>query len=268
VWNAPEPGKWQVIIWAPGFSGNGFSEPFRGVISLDGQWVAPEAWTATAAPGETVSMDFTVSNEGPTGLAAYAESQLSLDGIARFQSAWTSPLYGSLPGKGDAGNYAFDIWLPQNVQQMTLYANWEAPESTLVDLGLYDPVGCDVAQSLATTSEGNAVQVQDPVAGLWTVTLAYGDNTTPPIPLDWGVQAMLVMPLPIDGFSAPDWVHPVEVASESQGTVTAQIVVPADAAPGDTITGTVDFYTVDDQATTVGGDHLGSVPVTITVAPM
>ena len=117
---------------------------------------------------------------------------------------------------------------------MTLFANWEAADDTLVDLGLYDPVGCDVAASLATTSEGNAVQVQDPVAGLWTVTLAYGDNTTPPIPLDWVIGAMLVMPLPIDGFSAPDWAHPVDVASEGQGTVTAQITVPADAAPGDT----------------------------------
>jgi hypothetical protein len=266
VWNAPEPGKWQVLIWAPGFSGYGFSEPFRGVISLDGQWVAPAAWTATAAPGDTVSMDFTVSNEGPTGLAAYAESQISWDGVARFTPYWTDTIAGSLPGPGDAGSYATDIWLPQNVQQLTLFANWEAADATLVDLGLYDPVGCNVADSLATTSEGNAVQVQDPVAGLWTVTLAYGDNITPPIPLDWVIGAMLVMPLPIDGFSAPDWAHPVAVASGGQGTVTAHITVPADATPGDTVTGTVDFYTADDQVTTAGGDHLGSVPVTITVA--
>ena len=266
VWNAPEPGKWQVLIWGAGFSGNGFSEPFRGVVSLDGAWVGPDAWTVTAAPGETVTQDFTVTNEGPTSLAAYAESQVSWDGIARFDYAWSKPITGSLPGKGNAGNAAGALWLPQNVQQMTLFANWDAPAATLVDLGLYDPVGCDVAESLATTTQGNAVQVQDPVAGLWTFTLAYGDNTTPPIPLDWQIQAMLVIPLGIDGFAAPGYDSPVVVAPEGEGTVTAQITVPADAAPGDTITGTVDFYTVDDQLATAGGDHLGSVPVTITVA--
>ena len=268
VWNAPEPGKWQVLIWAPGFSGNGFSEPFRGVISLDGQWVAPEAWTATAAPGETVSMDFTVSNEGPTSLAAYAESQVTWDGVARFQSGWTSPALRLAPRQGRRGQ----------LRVRHLAAAERAADDAVRQLGgarehprrprAVRPGRLRRGRRASRPRrEGNAVQVQDPVAGLWTVTLAYGDNTTPPIPLDWGVQAMLVMPLPIDGFSAPDWVHPVEVASESQGTVTAQIMVPADAAPGDTITGTVDFYTVDDQATTAGGDHLGSVPVTITVAP-
>ena len=147
-----------------------------------------------------------------------------------------------------------------------MFANWDAADTTLVDLGLYDPVGCDVAQSLATTAEGNAVQVQDPVAGVWTFTLAYGDNTTPPVPLDWQLEAMFVLPLGIDGFAAPGYDTPVVVASEGAGTVTASITVPADATPGDTITGAVDFYTVDDQSTTAGGDHLGSVPVTITVA--
>ena len=125
-----------------------------------------------------------------------------------------------------------------------------------------------MAQSLATTSEGNAVQVQDPVAGLWTFTLAYGDNTTPPVPLDWQVQAMFVAPLGIDGFAAPGYGDPVNVASESEGTVTANHHGARRRQPGDTITGTVDFYTVDDQFTTAGGDHLGSVPVTITVGPM
>jgi hypothetical protein len=72
VWDAPASGNWQVIVWAPGFSGNGFSEPYAGKITLDRTAVSPAAWTATAAPGETVSADFTVADAGPTDLAAYA----------------------------------------------------------------------------------------------------------------------------------------------------------------------------------------------------
>ena len=69
MWADPAPGKWQLIVWAPGFSGNGFSEPYRGVVTVVGGSVAPGAWTATAAPGETATMDFTVANDGPTDLA-------------------------------------------------------------------------------------------------------------------------------------------------------------------------------------------------------
>ena len=49
------------------------------------------------------------------------------------------------------------------------------------------------------------------------------------------------------------------------GTIHASIDVPADAQPGDVIEGMIDFYTVADGIAAAGGDHLGSVPVTITV---
>jgi hypothetical protein len=265
VWADPAPGRWQVIVWAPGFSGNGFAEPFRGVISLGGERVAPAAWTATAAPGATVTQDFTVTNDGVTSLAVYAGSTLTVDGIARFTPRWWEPATGSLPTEGVAGSAVLGFWLPQNVQQVTAYANWTAAQSTLVDLGLYDPTGTDVAESMATTDQGNAVQVQQPVAGLWHAVLAYADPAVPAQPVDWQLSLMTVEALPVDGFTAPDYTTPVTVASKGQGTVTAAITVPADATPGDTVTGAVDFYTVDDQVTTTGGDHLGSVPVTITV---
>ena len=266
VWNAPDAGKWQVLIWAPGFSGNGFSEPFRGVITLDTPHVAPASWTTTAAPGDTVTKDFIVTNDGPTALDAYAGSQVTLDGVARFDAAWTEVLDGGLPTKDGGGSWAGELWVPQNVQQVTVFAWWTQYLDEVVDLGLYDPAGADVAQSLATTDEGNAVQVQNPMSGLWTVTLAYGDPGANPPPLEWALQAMFVAPIALDGFSAPDEETPVAVAAGGTGTITASITVPNDAVAGDTVTGTVELYTTADQVTAAGGDHLGSVPVTITVA--
>ncbi len=43
------------------------------------------------------------------------------------------------------------------------------------------------------------------------------------------------------------------------------IDVPADAQAGDVITGVLHFSTVGDGTEAEGGDHLGTVPVTITV---
>ena len=273
VWADPAPGRWQLIVWAPGFSGNGFSEPYRGVVTVVGSSVAPSAWTATAAPGETANMDFTVTNDGPTDLAAYAGSTATYNGTAVFQPVWEPdylnddpPLAGSLPDQGPAGSSLVGFGLPQNVQQVTAIVNWDSP-ATLLDLGLYDPTGTDVAESIASTTEGNAVQVQDPMAGDWLLTIAYADPTQPPAPVGWGVYLMFVAPMPIDSFAAPDAATPVSIPADGTGTITASITVPNDAVAGDTVTGTVDFYTAADSKTAAGGDHLGSVPVTITVAP-
>jgi hypothetical protein len=267
LWNAPLAGKWQVIVWAPGFSGNGFSEPYTGTITLGRAVVGPTTWTAPAAPGQTVIGDFTVTNAGPTALKVYADSQVDWNGAAQYQSLWSDEWDGAFPMTGGGGSDVGAFTIPQNVKQLTAYAVWQSPASILVDLGLYDPTGTDVAESLTTTDQGNAVQVQDPMAGEWTVTVAYGDPGSSPPPVDWAVQLMWVAPLAIDSFTAPDADTPVTVGKQSSGTITASITVPADAQPGDTITGNVDFYTVGDGTETAGGDHLGSVPVTITVGP-
>jgi hypothetical protein len=272
VWADPAPGRWQIILWAPGFNGYGFSEPYRGVVTVTGGSVEPAEWTATAAPGATATMDFTVTNDGPTELAVYASSTASSNGTALFEPVWEPdylngdpPRSGSLPGEGPSGSSVVTFSLPQNVQQVTAIVNWDDP-GTLLDLGLYDPTGTDVAEAIASTSEGNAVQVQEPMAGDWTVTIAYADPALPPTPVDWGLYVMYVAPVPVDGFSGPDADAPVTVAAEGSATISASITVPADAAPGDVVTGTVDFYTAADGQAAAGGDHLGSVPVTINVA--
>ena len=298
VWDAPVAGTWQVLVWAPGFSGNGFSEPYRGTITLDRAVVAPTAWTTAAAPGRTVTRDFSVANAGPTDLAAYVDSQVVVDGEPRFQDYWAyywrPILTADTFGGGGLAATGFPP-VPPNCTQLTAYATWgavatggagsstakvrsaapKAPSTALidpsapgvlVDLGLYDPTGTDVAESLAMTDQGNAVQVQDPMAGLWTTTVAYGDPGPTMPDLQPSVEWMWTAPTPIDGFSAPDADTPVTVARRSTGTITASITVPADAVPGDTIAGKVDFYTaMGDEVQTAGGDHLGSVPVTITV---
>jgi len=272
LWSDPAPGRWQLIVWAPGFSGNGFTEPYHGEVTVDRGSVQPASWTAIAAPGDTVTQDFTVANDGPTDLAVYADSTATYNGEALFQPVWMPdylgnqpPFAGSLPDQGPAGSSVIQFGLPQHVEQVTAIVNWDSP-ATLLDLGLYDPTGTDVAESIASTTEGNAVQVQDPMAGDWRLTIAYADPSQPATPVNWGLYVMFVAPVPLDSFSAPGVDTPVTVAKGSSGTVTAQITVPADAAPGDTITGTVDFYTAADGQTAAGGDHLGSVPVAITVA--
>ena len=85
VWDAPDAGKWQIIVWAPGFSGDSFAEPYAGTITLGAAPVSEAPWTATAAPGDTVGKDFTISNAGPTDLKAYAESQMIWNGMLQSQ---------------------------------------------------------------------------------------------------------------------------------------------------------------------------------------
>ena len=290
LWNAPMAGKWQVLVWAPGFSGNGFFEPFAGTITLDRAVVAPAAWTATAAPGQTVTADFSVANAGPTDLAAYADSQVTYKGNALYQQVWDGRTGNLLANDYPGGSEAWLFYVPQNCTQLTAYAMWggvfssgtmqnggqSAPKlpppipsasPVLVDLGLYDPAGADVAESLAMSDVGNAVQVQNPMSGLWTTTVTYG-NPGPDMPdLGYEIQWMFTAPIGIDNFVASnDESTPLTVAKASTGSIRASITVPADAAPGDTVTGTVDFYTATGkQVEAAGSDHLGSVPVTITV---
>lgn len=290
LWNAPMAGKWQVIVWAPGFSGNGFSEPYTGTITLNRAVVGPTTWTATAAPGQTVTADFSVANAGPTDLAAYADSQVTYKGNALYQQVWDDTTGNLLANDYPGGSNAYGFYVPQNCTQLTAYAMWgglftstatqngtgaasllpipvPSASPVLVDLGLYDPAGADVAESLAMSDQGNAVQVQNPMSGIWTTTVAYG-NPGPDMPnLGYELQWMFTAPIGIDNFVASaDEGSPLTVAKASSGTITASITVPADAVPGDTVTGTVDFYTATgDQTQAAGGDHLGSVPVTITI---
>ena len=113
LWDAPVAGKWQVLIWAPGFSGNGFSEPYSGTITLDRGVVSPTARTATAAPGDTVDGEFTVANAGPTDLAAYASSQVAYNGTALFDDFWYKPFDGTLTPDVDGFYTVGEFWLPR-----------------------------------------------------------------------------------------------------------------------------------------------------------
>ena len=114
---------------------------------------------------------------------------------------------------------------------------------------------------------GNYAIVADPMAGVWTVAVGYGDPALPAPDADYTLTVDYVAPYPIDGFaSSADFDTPVTIASGGgTGTVHASVHVPADAQSGDVIEGMIDFYTVGDGMEVAGGDHLGSVPVTITV---
>jgi hypothetical protein len=273
IWNAPQAGTWQVLVWAAGFDGNSFAEPYAGSITLDTPVVAPTSWTATAPPGGTASGDFTVTNAGATALSAYAESQAMSDGTALYDDVALEPVTGTLTADPyatpplDGVSPSFSFTLPQNVALVTATATWSGTD-TLVDMGLYDPSQTDKADSLAMTSLGNAVVVENPMAGLWSVILGYG-NPAPPVPdADYSVTVAYAAPTAIDGFTpSATFDTPLVVAAGDSGTIHVTIDVPDDAQVGDVITGTLYFSTVGDGTEAEGGDHLGSVPVTITVAP-
>jgi hypothetical protein len=81
------------------------------------------------------------------------------------------------------------------------------------------------------------------------------------------VNVDYVAPTPIDGLTPSATADtPLTVAPTDTGTIHVTVDIPDDAQPGDVITGTLDFSTAGDGVETAGGDHLGSVPVTITVA--
>jgi uncharacterized membrane protein len=63
--------------------------------------------------------------------------------------------------------------------------------------------------------------------------------------------------------ATPD--SPLVVGPGGRGTIHVTVDVPADATPGEVIGGTLHFSTVGDGMQAEGGDHLGAVPVTITV---
>ena len=266
IWNAPQPGKWQVLVWAAGFSGNSFSEPYSGSVTLDTRVVAPASWSASAAPGGQVSADFTITNAGATALAAYAESQATSGGTALYDDVQLLPATGTMTPTTDGISPILTFTLPQNVALVTARATWTGPD-TLVDMGLYDPSQTDKAESLAATTLGNAVFVADPMAGLWTLILGYGNPALPAATSDYTVNVDYVAPTPIDGLTPSATADtPLTVAPTDTGTIHVTVDIPDDAQPGDVITGTLDFSTAGDGVETAGGDHLGSVPVTITVA--
>jgi hypothetical protein len=265
IWNAPDAGRWQVIVYAPGFSGNGFAEPFAGTITMDRTVVRPASWSASAAPGQTVTTNVSVANAGPTDLQVYADSQLVANGSALSRPIWAGDWTGTLSAKLN-GDYQY-VLVPQNATQLTAYAIWQnldSTGSTLVDLELWDPVGTEVASSLAPTDQGNAVQVQNPIAGWWETNVAYGDPGNNPTAVGFDVWWMWTAPVPV-GDITPAESAPNTVPAATTGTVPVSLTVPVDAQAGDTITGTVDLYTTDGESQLAGGDHLGSVPVTITV---
>jgi hypothetical protein len=268
IWNAPQPGKWQVLVWAAGFNGNSFSEPYSGSVTLDTRVVTPASWSASAAPGGQVSADFTVTNAGATALEAYAESQATSGGTALYDDIQLPPATGTMTPTTDGISPILTFTLPQNVALVTARATWTGPD-TLVDLGLYDPSQTDKAESLASTTLGNAVFVADPMAGLWTLILGYGNPALPAATSDYTVNVDYVAPMPIDGLT-PSYTAdaPLTVAPGAAGKIHVTVDIPDDAQPGDVITGTLDFSTTGDGVETEGGDHLGSVPVTITVAPI
>ena len=268
IWNAPQPGKWQVLVWAAGFSGNSFSEPYSGSVTLDTSVVAPASWSASAAPGGQVGADFTITNAGATALAAYAESQATSAGTALWSDLQLPPATGTMTPTDDGISPTLTFTLPQNVALVTAQATWTGPD-TLVDLGLYDPSQTDKAESLASTTLDNSVFIADPMAGLWTLILGYGNPALPPAPSDYTVNVDYVAPTPIAGLTpAATADAPLTVAPGVAGKIHVTVAIPADAQPGDLITGTLDFSTAGDGVETAGGDHLGSIPVTITVAPI
>jgi hypothetical protein len=151
---------------------------------------------------------------------------------------------------------------------VTAQATWTGPD-TLVDLGLYDPSQTDKAESLASTALGNSVFVADPMAGEWTLILGYGNPTLPAATSDYTVNVDYVAPTPIAGLTPSATADaPLTVAPGAAGKIHVTVDIPTEAQPGDVISGTLDFSTAGDGVETAGGDHLGSVPVTITVAPI
>jgi len=267
VWDSPNAGKWQIIVWAPGFSGDSFAEPFTGTITLGAGPLSGGAWTTIAGPGATLSKDFTINNPGPTSLNAYAESQMIWNGMLQSQTVTLPPTTGTLTAGLDGYLAAYSFTLPQNVSLLTCSATWKSDPGTLIDLSLYDPTATSKATSLATTDMGNYAIVPNPMAGAWTVAIGYGNPALPAPTADYTLNVDYVAPFPIQGFaSSADFDTPMTIAADGgTGTIHASIQVPADAQAGDVLEGRIDFYTVGDGIEVAGGDHLGSVPVTITV---
>ena len=266
IWDSPEPGAWQLVVWAPGFSGDSFAEPFSGAISLGGNPFAGVTWTTVAAPGATLTRDSTVSDPGPTPLDVYAQSQAIWNGMRQSETVTLDPITGTLKAGADDYGAGYSFAVPQNVSLLTCFATWQSAPGTLVDLSLYGPGGNARATALATTDAGNYAIVGDPMAGAWRAVIAYGDPGLPAPTADFTLTVEYAAPTPVVGFSSSAaFDDPLTIDAGGSGTISATIRVPADAQPGDVIEGRIDFYSVADAIEVAGGDRLGSVPISITV---
>jgi hypothetical protein len=266
IWDSPDPGAWQLLVWAPAFSGDALAEPFTGVIKLAGNPFAGVTWKTVAGPGATLTRDFTVTDPGPTSLDVYAESQSIWNGRRQSRLVKLDPITGTLRAGADEFQAIHELEVPQNVSLLTCSAIWQSAPGTLVDVSLYDPTWTDRANASASTDTGNCAQVGDPMAGTWYVVVSYGDPRLPAPTAAYTLTVDYVAPTPVVGFSssaARD--DPLTLRAGGSGTINATIRVPADAWPGDVIEGRVDFYTVSGGIEVAGGDRLGSVPISITV---
>jgi hypothetical protein len=264
IWDDPEPGRWQLMVWAGGYSGEAFAEPFSGAIVLDCEAVSPEAWSVTAVPGTPVSQEFMITNTGPTTLVAYAESQLVADGERRYAEVMTGAMRGKLtPTMKGCMDWLF-FPVPQRVRSARVDV-LSTGTGSMVDLALWDPVFTPKAVSPAVSPTSNSISIADPMSGYWSVILTMASATSPAAPVGYRALFSCDMPVPIPGLeSSATSELPVSVAANASGTLTATVTVP-EGVPAGTLTGRLDFYTVVDMLTCVGGDRLGSVPVTITV---
>jgi hypothetical protein len=265
IWDDPEPGSWQLVVCAPGFAGRGFAEPYSGSVTLDRKVVSPAIWTVTGARGAAVTRDFTVTNAGPSELAVYAATQKTVGGAGQYAVATLGGFKGSLnpTAAGSVDRQFFQ--LPQGLRSASIDASCTSTD-TRVDLSLWDPRFLTRVVSLADSTAGNSVSIGKPMAGLWSVKLTPAFEGVQPSPVSYKALVSGEAPVPMPGLSssATDSA-PLTVPAMTSRTITASFNVPGDAKSGDVFTGRLVFYTVTDAVTAVGGDHLGSVPVTITV---
>jgi hypothetical protein len=268
VWDHPAPGKWQVMLWAGGFSGKGFAEPFEGRIVLNREPVAPASWVGSAAAGATVSRTFTVANGGPTDLSVFAESQQVVKCVPQYAVVELGSFAGSLDPLDPAGalqDWEF-FWAPQGLRSATIDVTCTSTGS-LVDLDLWDPTFVVEDTSVATSTSGNSISVAEPMAGWWTVILMPAfDAAGSQVDFTGTVTGEAPVPMPgLESSATGD--APITVAAGGSDTITTTFTVPADAKSGDCLTGRLRFYTVVDinGITSFGGDRLATVPVRITV---
>ena len=162
-----------------------FDTPVRGADELDGHGARPAA-------GERRLHRLERRRDGPAGVRRKPGDERRDAGVRRRHARPARPARS--PPTIDGISPTSTFTLPQNVAQVTAQATWTGAD-TLVDLGLYDPSQTDKSESLAPTSAGNTVVLVNPMAGLWTLIMGYGNPALPPADADYTIDVTTPRPL-------------------------------------------------------------------------
>lgn len=242
----PKPGMWRLLAHSFAFSGRGRPEPYFGVISTGEELVSPRQVELRIRSGEPAPLALVVRNPGRAALTVCAVAQAD-----HPELTWQA-VAGRLPGEGDGDAHLAAVRVPHGARLVGAVLRCRESAEPLA-LTLLDPVSRS-GRVTATGPLGSATVMEAaPVPGEWVLkaALATPDGDGRQVAVEGALFTLAPRPL---AEAETDW---LTVQPGAEAVVPVRLRLPLDSAE---LAGML-------VVTTAEGDHLGSVPFRISLAP-